>query len=312
MQRYLILRGIGTIATLLLISFAVFALLYLAPGDPARIIAGPEATPEAYQAIRARLGLDRPFLVRFGEWLWGFIHGDLGDSLVYYRPVAALIGAKLTVTLPLTLLAMFLALLLALPLGILAATRPGTWLDLGTVGLAQVGAALPEFWLGILLIGLFAVGLGLLPAGGFPGWEGPRSLVHLILPGLALSLPRAAYLARMVRASVADTLSEDYIRTARAKGVPEPRLIWRHALRNAMIPIATTAGLTLSRLLGGAIVIENVFYLPGLGNLALTAMLARDLPLLCGAATVVAGLMVMVSFLVDVLYAVLDPRIRYR
>lgn len=312
MWRYLLLRGVGFLLTLLLVSFTVFALLSLVPGDPARIVAGPEATPEAYQAIRERLGLDRPWPARFGDWLWGTSRGDLGESLAYHRPVGELIWGGLSVTLPLAFLALALAVILALPLGVAAATRLGGWLDFATVGFAQLGTALPEFWLGILLIDLFAVGWGTLPAGGFPGWSGIGTLAHLILPALALGLPRAAYLARMTRAAVADVLSASYIGVARAKGLSEWRVLTRHALRSALIPILTTAGLTLGRLLAGALVVENVFYLPGLGRLALVAVGERDLPLLSAVALVVAGLMVTLSFLVDLAYGLLDPRIRYQ
>lgn len=312
MWRYLLLRGVGFLLTLFLVSFTVFALLSLVPGDPARIVAGPEATPEAYQAIRERLGLDRPWPARFGDWLWGISHGDLGESLAYHRPVGELIWGGLSVTLPLAFLALALAVILALPLGVAAATRLGGWLDFATVGFAQLGTALPEFWLGILLINFFAVGWGILPAGGFPGWSGIGTLAHLILPALALGLPRAAYLARMTRAAMADVLSAAYIGVARAKGLSEWRVLTRHALRSALIPILTTAGLTLGRLLAGALVVENVFYLPGLGRLALMAVGERDLPLLSAVALVVAGLMVALSFLVDLAYGLLDPRIHYR
>lgn len=312
MWRYLLLRGVGFLLTLFLVSFTVFALLSLVPGDPARIVAGPEATPEAYQAIRERLGLDRPWPARFGDWLWGISHGDLGESLAYHRPVGELIWGGLSVTLPLAFLALALAVILALPLGVAAATRLGGWLDFATVGFAQLGTALPEFWLGILLINFFAVGWGILPAGGFRGWSGIGTLAHLILPALALGLPRAAYLARMTRAAMADVLSAAYIGVARAKGLSEWRVLTRHALRSALIPILTTAGLTLGRLLAGALVVENVFYLPGLGRLALMAVGERDLPLLSAVALVVAGLMVALSFLVDLAYGLLDPRIHYR
>lgn len=312
MWRYLLLRGVGFLLTLFLVSFTVFALLSLVPGDPARIVAGPEATPEAYQAIRERLGLDRPWPARFGDWLWGISRGDLGESLAYHRPVGELIWGGLSVTLPLAFLALALAVILALPLGVAAATRLGGWLDFATVGFAQLGTALPEFWLGILLINFFAVGWGILPAGGFPGWSGIGTLAHLILPALALGLPRAAYLARMTRAAMADVLSAAYIGVARAKGLSEWRVLTRHALRSALIPILTTAGLTLGRLLAGALVVENVFYLPGLGRLALMAVGERDLPLLSAVALVVAGLMVALSFLVDLAYGLLDPRIHYR
>ena len=314
MGRYLVLRGVGFLVTLFLTCFAVFALLSVVPGDPARLVVGPEASEAAYQAVRARLGLDLPWPVRFGQWLGGIVtRGDFGQSLSLNLPVSDLLADALTVTVPLALLAMALAILIGLPLGIIAATRPGSLLDLLTVGIAQIGLALPEFWLGILLVGFFAVRLRAFPAGGFPGWQVPgRALYHLLLPAFALALPRAAYLARMARATMADVLSAGYIQTARGKGVPELLVLSRHALKNAIIPIITTAGLTLGHLLAGAIVIENLFYLPGIGRLALAAVRARDLPLVSGVGVTVAGLLVALNFVVDLIYGFLDPRIRYR
>ena len=313
MGSYLLRKLVTLPLTVLLIAFSIFALLSLLPGDPARLVVGPEATPEAYQAVREKLGLEQPWPVRFGHWLSGVFHGDLGESLSRGRPVAALIGAALRVTLPLGLLAALLATALALPLGILAATRPGGALDLATVGVAQLGMAIPEFWLGILLVGFLAVRLPLFPAGGFPGWGEPGgALAHLTLPALALALPRAAYLARMTRAALAETLRAPFVRAARGKGLSEGRVVLHHALRNALIPIVTAAGLSLGQLLAGALVVENLFYLPGLGHLALTAVKARDLPLLSGAGLVVAGLVLLLNLGVDLAYGALDPRIRYR
>ncbi|MBC7221062.1 ABC transporter permease [Candidatus Bipolaricaulota bacterium] len=302
----------GAVLTLLVVAFFVFVAVQLVPGDPARVVVGPDASPEDYAAARARLGLDTPWPIRFVAWLRAFSTGDWGDSLLYGRPVRPLVLSALAVTLPLAGLALGMALLLALPLGTIAAGRVGGWLDVGTVGLLQLGAALPEFWLGILLVGLLAVTWRLLPAGGFPGWEDPRALASLVLPALSLALPRGAYLARMVRASLADVFGEEYVRSARAKGLPEVRIVAVHALRNALIPILTTAGLTLARLVAGAMVVENVFGLPGLGRLTVVAVEGRDLPLLASAAAVVAGLVVIVSLAVDAGYVLLDPRLRER
>ena len=313
MGSYLLRKIVTLPLTILLTAFSIFALLSLLPGDPARLVVGPEATPEAYQTVREKLGLDQPWPVRFGHWLLGVAHGDLGESLSRGRPVSALIGAALRVTLPLGLMAALLAAVLALPLGILAATRPGGLLDLLAMGGAQLGMAIPEFWLGILLVGFLAVRLPLFPAGGFPGWGEPRgALLHLALPALALALPRVAYLARMTRAALAEALRTPFIRAARGKGLSERRVILHHALRNAFIPIVTAAGLSLGQLLAGALVVENLFYLPGLGHLALTAVKARDLPLLSGTGLVVAGLVLLLNFGVDLVYGALDPRIRYR
>ncbi|RLE29392.1 ABC transporter permease [Candidatus Acetothermia bacterium] len=313
MGSYLLRKLLTLPLTLLLTAFAIFALLSLLPGDPARLVVGPEASPQAYQAVREKLGLDLPWPARFGHWLYGALRGDLGTSLSRGLPVAALVGSSLTVTLPLALMASAIALLIALPLGALAAGRPGGALDLLTVGTAQLGMAIPEFWLGILLMGFLAVRLRAFPAGGFPGWGAPgAALAHLVLPALALALPRAAYLARMIRASLADVLAAPYIRAARGKGLSEPAVIGRHALRNALIPVVTVAGLSLGRLLAGALVVENLFYLPGLGRLALAAVRARDLSLLSGAGLVVAGLILLLTLAVDLAYGALDPRIRYR
>lgn len=313
MGGYLARKLLSLPLTILLIAFSIFALLSLLPGDPARLVAGPEASPQAYRDIRAKLELDLPWPVRFGRWLGGAVTGHLGESLSRGLPVAGMVGDALGVTLPLALLAAALAVAIALPLGTVAATRPGGALDFLTVGTAQLGMAIPEFWLGIMLVGFVSVRLGLLPAGGFPGWrEGEKALLYLLLPAVALALPRAAYLARMTRAAVLDALAAPYVRAARGKGLPERTVIARHALKNALIPVVTVAGLSLGQLLAGALVIENLFYLPGLGRLALEAVKARDLPLLSGTGLVVAGLIVLVNLAVDLVYGMLDPRIRYR
>ncbi|HEU68923.1 MAG TPA: ABC transporter permease [Candidatus Acetothermia bacterium] len=309
---HLVRRVGGAGLTLLVVALFVFVAVQVVPGDPARVVVGPDASPEDYAAARTRLGLDTPWPVRFVSWVGAFVAGDWGDSLLYNRPVRPLVLSGLAVTLPLAGLALGMALLLALPLGTIAAGRVGGWLDMGTVGFLQLGTALPEFWLGILLVGLVAVAWRLLPAGGFPGWGEPRAVASLVLPALSLALPRGAYLARMVRASLADVLAEDYVRSARAKGLPELRIVAVHALRNALVPILTTAGLTLARLVAGAMVVENVFGLPGLGRLTVVAVEGRDLPLLASAAAVVAGLVVIVSLVVDLGYALLDPRMRER
>jgi peptide/nickel transport system permease protein len=310
---YLLRRSLSLPLTILAISFAVFSLTSLLPGDPARLVVGPEASPEAYQAARAKLHLDSPWPLRFLDWLVGIARGDLGEALSRPRPVSSLIGPALAVTLPLALLSLLVAAALALPAGVLAALRAGGIVDLSVMVTVQLGMAIPEFWLGILLMGFLAVRLRAFPAGGFPGWGAPgAALAHLVLPALALALPRAAYLARMIRASLADVLAAPYIRAARGKGLSEPAVIGRHALRNALIPVVTVAGLSLGRLLAGALVVENLFYLPGLGRLALAAVRARDLPLLSGAGLVVAGLILLLTLAVDLAYGALDPRIRYR
>ncbi|QAA76723.1 MAG: hypothetical protein BIP78_0957 [Candidatus Bipolaricaulis sibiricus] len=308
-----VVRRVGASAvTLVLAAFLVFLAIHVVPGDPARLLVGTEAGPNEYQAARDRLDLDTPWLLRFARWLGGLAVGDWGLSFRYSRPARDLVVGGLAITLPLAAAALLVALGLAFPLGVAAARHPGRWIDLGTVGVAQLGTAVPEFWLALLLVGLFAVRLGALPAGGFPGWGNPHAVRYLLLPTLALALPRAAYLARMVRASLADVLGEDYVRAARAKGIAERRVVFVHALRNALVPVITGAGLTLARLLAGAMVVENVFGLPGLGRLAVVAVEARDLALLASIAAVVAGLIVLLSLAVDLSYALLDPRIRQR
>ncbi|MCX7750919.1 MAG: ABC transporter permease [Candidatus Bipolaricaulota bacterium] len=307
-----LLRRVGASAlTLALVALLVFLAVDAIPGDPARLVVGLEASPEEYRAARERLGLDDPWPVRFARWGAGFLRGDWGTSLRYGRPARELVLGALALTVPLAALALVLALLIAFPLGLLAARRVGGGADLATVGFAQLGTALPEFWLGVLLVGLLAVGLRWFPAGGFPGWMDPGAWRYLLLPAAALALPRAAYLARLVRGSVADVLREDYIRTARAKGVPGWRVLGVHALRNALVPVLTGAGLTFARLLAGAMVVENVFGLPGLGRLAVVAAGERDLPLLSSLAVAVGALVVLVNLAVDAGYALLDPRIRH-
>lgn len=312
MLRFVLVRAAAFGLTLFLVALAVFLLLTVIPGDAARLVVGPEATEDAYRTARDALGLDRPWPARFADWLGRALRGDLGESLVYRWPVADLVARGLSVTLPLALMSTGLALVAALAFGVLAAVRLGGWADLGVMAVAQLGMALPEFWLGILLMGYFAVRLRVLPSGGFPGWGRPGALAYLVLPALALALPRGAYLARMVRATLADVLSADYIRAARARGVPERRLIARHALRNAFVPVLAALGLTFGRLLAGTLVVENVFSLPGMGWFALAAARGRDLPLLLAVAVIAAGAVVAVSTLADLAYGLLDPRIRYR
>lgn len=311
MVGHLVRRVGASVLTLFLVAFLVFLALHALPGDPARLVVGTEAPPEEYEAARERLGLDTPWPVRFGRWVGGFLEGDWGESLRYRKPAQGLVLGALALTVPLAALALVGALAVAIPLGLLAARRVGGWVDLATVGFAQLGTALPEFWLGVLLVGLVAVWLRWLPAGGFPGWDTPGAWRYLLLPAAALALPRGAYLARLVRGSVADVLSEDYIRTAAAKGVAGWKVVGVHALRNALIPVVTGAGLTFARLLAGAMVVENVFGLPGLGRLAVVATGERDLPLLASLAFAVAALLVLVNLAVDLSYALLDPRIRH-
>ncbi len=299
------------VLTLFLISLATFVVVKVVPGDPAQLILGTEAPPEALADLRVQLGLDRPLPLQYLSWLGGVLRGDLGVSLRHGRPVAALIAERLPVTLSLATLSLILAVLLAVPLGVLAAVRQHSALDYGVLVFAQAGLALPSFWIGILLILFFALSLRWLPSGGYVPWgENPLgALRSLAMPVLALGLPVAGVLARLVRASMLEELASDHIRTARAKGLSESQVIVRHVLRNALIPTVTLLGLQLGFLLGGSIVIEQVFALPGLGRLVLFAINNRDLPLIQGLVLFIAVLVVGINLLVDMAYTWLDPRI---
>jgi peptide/nickel transport system permease protein len=300
-------------ATLLFVSALAFAAVRVLPGDPALLIMGPEGNPEATARLRAALGLDRPIPVQYAAWLGRAVRGDLGVSIQYDLPVGQLIAGRLPVTLPLAALAALFMLATALPLGLLAATHHRRAADYLTAIGSQLGIAVPSFWTGLLLILLFSVHLGWVRSGGFDGWSagiGP-GIRALLLPALALGAFQAAVLVRAVRSAVLDVLREDYVRTARAKGLAEGRVIAGHTLRNALIPILTVVGVQFGQLIAGSIVLESVFALPGLGRLALGAISARDLPVVQGVALFVATGIVLLNFAVDVAYAFVDPRIRH-
>ncbi|MDR7545375.1 MAG: ABC transporter permease [Armatimonadota bacterium] len=305
-------RLLGAALTMLLATTLVFGALLLVPGDPAQTILGLEASPEALRALRHALGLDRPPVQRYVEWVGRVARGDLGTSIRYGRPVRELIGARLSLTLPLVLLSMALAAGLGTLLGSVAARSEGRRLDLTVSGFALTGLILPSFWVGLMLILVFSARLHALPSGGFPGWQHPgRAAVHLILPIATLALARAALMTRIVRGSLLEVLHEDYTRTARAKGLAERAVIIRHALRNAAIPIVTVLGLEFAQLLTAGVVVEAVFALPGLGTLVLTGIEARDYPLVQGVVLVLAGMIVGLNLLTDLLYGMLDPRVTY-
>ena len=300
-------------ATLFFVSLLVFVVVRVLPGDPALIILGLEASPESLARVRQGLGLDRPVPVQYARWVGQALRGDLGRSIQYDLPVASLILSRLAVTLPLTLLAAGFMVAAAIPLGVFAATHHRRWGDYLTMTLSQLGVAVPGFWAGLLLILFFSVQLGWVQAGGFDGWgqgvwPGLRSL---LLPAVALGLFQFAVLARTTRSAVLEVLREEYVKTARAKGLAERLVLFRHALRNALIPIVTVAGVQLGQLLAGSIILESVFYLPGLGRLTLAAISARDLPVVQGVVLFVASMIVTVNAAVDILYGLLDPRIRY-
>jgi peptide/nickel transport system permease protein len=304
---------VAFVATLFFVSVLVFLVIRILPGDPALVIMGTEGNPEATARLREALGLNRPLLVQYLDWLGGALRGDLGVSIQYDVPVGWLIVSRLPVTLPLTGLAALFMVTAALPLGLYAATRHRRAGDYLAMIVSQLGISVPSFWAGLLLILLFSVHLGWVQSGGFAGWsEGPwPALRSLLLPALALGFFQAAVLVRATRSAVLDVLGEDYVRTARAKGVGERLVIMKHTLRNAMIPIVTVAGIQLGQLMAGSIILESVFALPGLGRLALGAITARDLPVVQGVTLFVASCIVVINFVVDLAYVFLDPRIRY-
>ena len=309
----LIARRLLTLAlTLLAASLGVFVVLEILPGDPAAVMLGVGAQPDTLAALRAELGLDRPVTERYLAWVGGMLTGDFGRSYTYGVPVAELIGERLAVSLPLAGLALALAALVGIPTGVVAAARRGRPADLGIMATTQLGVAVPNFWFAILLILLFSVQLRWLPAGGFAGWGAGfwPGLRSLLLPAVALALPQAAILARVTRSAVLESLGEDYVRTARAKGLPKRTALWRHAVPNALIPVVTIMGLQFSFLLAGTIIIEQVFYLPGLGRLIFQAIAQRDLIVVRSLVVLLAGAVVVVNFAVDLAYLWLDPRLR--
>lgn len=313
MRRYVVRRLLAFAATLFVVSVLVFVVIRVLPGDPALIIMGAEGSPEAAAALRRAMGLDRPLAVQYGEWVGRALRGDLGRSIQYDVPVGSLVLSRLRVTLPLTLLAALFMTAVALPLGLYAATHHRRLGDYAAMIVSQLGIAIPSFWAGLLLILLFAVRLGWVQAGGFEGWQAGLwpGLRSLILPALALGLIQAAILTRTTRSAVLEVLHAEHVRTGRAKGLAERVVTWKHVFRNALITVVTILGLQLGQLLAGSIVLENVFYLPGLGRLALGAISARDLPVVQGVVLFVAATIVTVNLAVDLLYGVLDPRIRY-
>ena len=311
MTRFLLRRVIGLVLTLLAASLVVFVVLDILPGDPAALMLGTAARPDTLAALRHQIGFDQPAGLRYALWVAGLAHGDFGISYTYGVPVAGLIAARVMVSLPLAVMAIALSTLIAIPLGAITAARRGRALDTGLMGIAQLGVAVPNLWLGLLLILLFSVRLAWLPAGGFAGWDhgAGAALRSLLLPALALALPQAAILARVTRSAVLETLDQDYVRTALAKGVTGAAALWRHAVPNALIPVVTVLGLQFSFLLAGTIIIENVFALPGLGRLIFQAVAQRDLIVVQDLVVLLAGSVIVVNFFVDLAYFRLDPRL---
>jgi peptide/nickel transport system permease protein len=309
-------RLIGLIAALLAASVLIFVVLDVLPGNAAEVMLGESATPEAVQALSHKLGLDRPAPLRYASWVRGVLAGDLGNSVAYDTPIAELLGERLAVTVPLAVLAMALTTVLALVAGLYAAARHNRIGDVGVMAASQLGIAIPNFWFAILLILLFSVQLEWFAAGGFSGWteesggglwEGLRSL---LLPAVALAVVQAAILARITRSALLDVLREDFVRTARAKGLSQRAVLWRHVLRNAAVPVLTVMGLQFANLLTGTVVIENVFALPGLGRLVFQAIANRDLLVVQNIVLLLAAMVIVINFCVDIAVAWIDPRLK--
>ena len=311
--QYIIQRLLTTFVVLLGVTFAVFLIVQLVPGDPARVILGVQANDENVAALRERLGLNRPFLEQYGSWLWNAVQGDLGKSLITGQAVTPQILRRLPATLQLATMALAIGLLIALPAGIISALRPGSALDVTTTIVSQIGVTIPDFWLGILLVLAFSLGLGWLPPSGYTAFsESPWDwLQHMILPAVTAGIISAAIQTRFVRSAMLEVLNQDYVRTGRAKGLPATTVVIRHALRNALIPIVTIIGLQITALLSSVVVVEVVFAWPGLGRLALEAVLDRDYPLVQGTVLTMAILLTLVNLTVDLLYYLLDPRLEY-
>ena len=313
MLAYTARRVLSTIPVMAIVALFVFSLLYLAPGDPAAIIAGDQATPADVERIRESLGLDRPYLIRFGDWLWHVLHGDLGVSIFTNLPVTKMIAQRIEPTVSLMVLTLILSVAVAVPMGVVAAWLNRTVVDRAVMVSAVFGFSVPVFVVGYLLAYVFALQLGWLPVQGYTNfadgaWEWFR---HLILPSLALGGVYIALIARITRASMLEVLSQDYVRTARAKGLGQAPVLFLHALKNAAVPIMTVVGIGVALLIGGSVVTESVFAIPGLGRLVVDAILRRDYPIIQGVVLMFSFVYVLINLGVDVLYTVFDPRIRY-
>ena len=313
MFRYLLIRALSLTISLIVASVVIFAVIEVIPGDPAAFMLGLNATEDAIANLREELGLGGSRPERYFAWVTGMLGGDFGVSYTYRVPVAELIADRIWVSVPLAIFALILSTLIAVPVGMIAAANRGRAGDFSIMGITQLGIAVPNFWFAMLLVLLFAVTLQWFSAGGFPGWDHPGAAMKaLLLPAIALALPQASILARVMRSALIDTLDQDYIRTARAKGLSQGQAIRRHALKNALIPVLTIIGLQFSFLLAGAIIIENVFFLPGLGRLIFQGITQRDLIVVESVTMLLVFAVIVVTFLVDITYAVVDPRLRRR
>ena len=311
MIRYAVGRLTSLIISLIVASIVIFAVIEVIPGDPAAFMLGVNARPDTIAALRAEMGLDQPLITRYLDWVTGLLRGDFGQSWTYKTAVSELIADRIWVSLPLAIYALILSTLIAFPAGIYAASRRGGAGDITIMGATQLGVAIPNFWFAMILVLIFAINLRWFSAGGFPGWDNPfQALKSLTLPAIALALPQAAILARVMRSSLLDMLGEDFIRTARAKGLSRRQALWKHALRNALIPVLTIIGLQFSFLLAGGIIIEQIFFLPGLGRLIFQSISARDLIVVESVVMLLVFTVIMVNVLVDLAYAAVDPRLR--
>ncbi|WP_257166602.1 ABC transporter permease [Bradyrhizobium sp. SRS-191] len=313
MLAYALRRVLSTLPVMAIVALFVFSLLYIAPGDPAAVIAGDQASPADVERIRANLGLDQPFLVQFGSWVWRLLHFDLGTSIFTNLPVAAMIAQRIEPTLSLMMVTLFLTIIIAVPLGVLAAWKAGTWIDRVIMAFAVFGFSVPVFVVGYILAYVFALKFDLLPVQGYtPLSQGFWPwLQNLILPAVALGCVYIALIARITRAAMLEVLQQDYIRTARAKGLGQGGILFIHALKNAAVPIVTVVGIGIALLIGGAVVTESVFAIPGLGRLTIDAILRRDYPVIQGIVLLFSFVYVLVNLLIDITYTLVDPRIRY-
>jgi peptide/nickel transport system permease protein len=313
MFAYIVRRVLATIPVMAVVALFVFSLLYIAPGDPAAVIAGDQATPEDVERIRASLGLDRPYLVRFGAWVFDILRGDLGVSIFTNLPVSLMIQQRLEPTLSLMVVTLVLAVSIAVPMGVIAAARVGTFVDKAVMGFAVLGFSVPVFVVGYLLAYVFALELDWLPVQGYTAFSNGFFpwIENLILPAIALGSVYIALIARITRASMLEVLQQDYIRTARAKGAGLRSILFLHALKNAAVPIVTVIGIGIALLIGGAVVTESVFAIPGLGRLTVDAILRRDYPVIQGVVLLFSFTYVLVNLFIDILYTLFDPRIRY-
>ncbi|MGN6449876.1 MAG: ABC transporter permease [Brucella intermedia] len=313
MVRYILQRFVGMAVVMFLVVTIVFVIVRVTPGDPAAVMLGPDASAQDIADLRARLGLDQSLVIQYFYYIGQLLKGDLGQSIFLNMPVGAALLDRAEPTFFLTVLSLLIACIIALPVGVYAAYRRGAFVDQAATTVAMLAASIPSFWLGLILMQFFAVRLNLFPVSGYggPGSSFMDRMYHLILPAIALGLVSSALILRFTRASMLDVLGDDYIRTARAKGLIERRVIMKHALKNALIPILTVIGLTAAVLISGAVVTETVFGLPGVGNLVVSAVLRRDYPVIQGALLVIAGLYVLINFIIDMLYLFVDPRVRY-